>query len=96
MNSFKDTEKSSILDTIYELEFRKYLLNQSSGPDSDVDSPSVCDNCKKEGEQLRHCTGCKFVRCCSKNCQVTDWPSLKQYCQSIKTLPSLCDFSDCI
>ena len=40
-----ESEKSSILDTSGELEFRKYLLSQSSEPDSDVDSPNVCGNC---------------------------------------------------
>ena len=33
-----ESEKSSILDTSDELEFRKYIFNQSSEPDSDIDS----------------------------------------------------------
>ena len=65
-----DSEKSSILlDTSDELEFRKHLLNQFSEPDSDEDSPSVCGNCMKEGEELWRCLGCKLVRYCSKECQ---------------------------
>ena len=61
-----ESEKSSILDTSGELEFRKYLLSQSSEPDSDVDSPNICSNCMKEGEELRRRTCCKFVRYCPK------------------------------
>ena len=91
-----ESEKSFILDTSAESELRKYLLNQSSEPDSDVDLPSVCGNCMKEGEDLRRCTGCKFIRYCSKNCQVTEWSAHKQYCKSIQTLSSLHDFSGCI
>ena len=89
-----ESEMSSILlDTSDELEFRKHLLNQFSEPDSDEDSPSVCGNCMKEGEELRRCLGCKFIRYCSKECQASDWPSHKHLCHSIQTLPSLRDFS---
>ena len=88
-------KRHNLRDTSDELDFRMYLLNQSSEPDSDVDSPSACGNCMKEADGLRRCTGCEFVRYCSKNCQVKDWPSHKQFCQSIQTLPSLRDFSDC-
>ena len=91
-----ESEKSSILlDTSEELEFRKHLLNQFEVPDSDEDSPGVCSNCMKEGEELRHCLDCKFVRYCSKECQTSDWPSHKHLCHSIQALPSLRDFSGC-
>ena len=84
-----ESEKSSILlDTSDELEFRKHLLSQFSEPDSDEDSPSVCCNCMKEGEELRRCLGCKFVRYCSKECQASDAPSHKHLCHSIQTLPN--------
>ena len=58
-----ESEQSSILDSD-ELEFRKYFFNQSSESDSEsvVDSPNVCRNCMKQGEEFPHCTGCKFVR----------------------------------
>ena len=87
-----ESEQSSILDRD-ELEFRQYFFNQSSESDSEsvVDSPNVCGNCMKQGEEFPRCTGCKFVRYCSKKCQVTDWPSHKQLCQSIQTLPSVRD-----
>ena len=82
----------SILDDD-ELEFRQYFFDQSSESDSEsvVDSPNVYGNCMKQGEEFPRCTGCKFVRYCSKKCQVTDWPSHKQLCQSIQTLPSVRD-----
>ena len=85
-----ESEQSSILDSD-ELEFRQYFFNQSSESDSEsvVDSPNVCGNCMKQGEEFPRCTGCKFVRYCSKKCQVTDWPSHKQLCKSIQTLPSV-------
>ena len=87
-----ESEQSSILDSD-ELEFRQYFFNQSSESDSEsvVDSPNVCGNCMKQGEEFQRCIGCKFVRYCSKKCQVTDWPSHKQLCQSIQTLPSVRD-----
>ena len=87
-----ESEQSSILDSD-ELKFRQYFFNQSPESDSEsvVDSPNVCGNCMKQGEKFPCCTGCKFVRYCSKKCQVTDWPSHKQLCQSIQTLPSVRD-----
>ena len=87
-----ESEQSSILDSD-ELEFRQYFFNQSSESDSEsvVDSLNVCGNCMKQGEEFPRCTGCKFVRYCSKKCQVTDWPFHKQLCQSIQTLPSVRD-----
>ena len=69
---------------------------ESEQSDSDIDSPSACGNCLKEGEQFPRCTGCKYVRYCSKNCQAEDWPSHKQLCQAIQTLPSLRDSSGCM
>ena len=35
---------------------------ESEQSDSDIDSPSACGNCLKEGEQFPRCTGCKYVR----------------------------------
>ena len=76
-----ESEQSSILGSD-ELELRQYFFNQSTEPDSEsvVDSPLVCGNCMKQGEDLLRCTGYKFVRFCSRKCQVTDWPSHKQLC----------------
>ena len=54
--------------------------------DSDIDSPNACGNCLKDGGQFPRCSGCKYVRYCSKNCQVEDWPSHKQLCRAIQTL----------
>ena len=48
-----ESEQSSILDSD-ELEFRQYFFNQSSESDSEsvVDSPNVCGNCMKQGEEF--------------------------------------------
>ena len=59
----------------------------SEQSDSDIDSPSACGNCLKEGGQFPRCTGCKYVRY---------WPSHKQLCRAIQTLPSLRDSSGCM
>ena len=69
---------------------------ESEQSGSDIDSPSVCGNCSKERGQFPRCTGCKYVRYCSKNCQVEDWPWHKQLCQAIQTLPSLRDSFGCM
>ena len=69
---------------------------KSEQSDSDIDSPSACGNCLKDGGQFPRCSGCKYVRYCSKNCQVEDWPSHKQLCRAIQTLPSLRDSSGCM
>lgn len=83
-----EAEQSSELDS-EELEFRKCLMNQSYEPDSDDDSPSSCAKCMTEGDNLPRCTGCRYMRYCSKACQVADWPSHKQLCKAIQALPSL-------
>ena len=69
---------------------------ESEQSDSDIDSPSACGNCLKDGGQFPRCSGCKYVRYCSRNCQVEDWPSQKQLCRAIQTLPSLRDSSGCM
>ena len=69
---------------------------ESEQSDSDIDSPGACGNCLKDGGQFARCSGCKYVRYCSKNCQVEDWPSHKQLCRAIQTLPSLRDSSGCM
>ena len=69
---------------------------ESEQSDSDIDSPSACGNCLKEGGHFPRCTGCKYVRYCSKNCQVEDWPSHKHLCRAIQTLPSLRDSCGCM
>ena len=97
--------------TVFDLEPKRHLtveelqpdLNklcaeeaESEQSDSDIDSPSACGNCLKEGGQFPRCTGCKYLRYCSKNCQAEDWPSHKQLCRAIQTLPSLRDSSGCM
>ena len=69
---------------------------ESELSDSNTDSPSACGNCLNEGGQFPRCTGCKYVRYCSKNCQIVEWPSHKQLCRAIQTLPSLRDSSGCM
>ena len=69
---------------------------ESEQSDSDIDSPSGCGNCLKEGGQFPRCTGCKYVRYCSKNCQVEDWPSHRLLCRAIQALLSLRDSSGCM
>ena len=69
---------------------------ESEQSDSDIDSPSACCSCSKDGGQFPRCSRCKYVRYCSKNCQVEDWPLHKQLCRAIQTLPSLRDSSGCM
>ena len=40
---------------------------ESEPSDSDIDSPSACGNCLKDGGQFPRCSGRKYVRYCSKN-----------------------------
>ena len=61
---------------------------ESEQSDSDIDSPSACCNCLKDGGQFSRCSGCKYVRYCSKNCQVEDWPSHKQLAELFQHYPA--------
>ena len=56
--------------------------------ENNKDSDVVCARCLKRGNQseLRRCTGCKSFSYCSKDCQISDWPSHKQMCKSIQSL----------
>ena len=58
---------------------------ESEQSDSDIDSPSACGNCLKDGGQFPRFSGCKYVQYCSTNCLVEDWPSHKQLCRAIQT-----------
>ena len=69
---------------------------KSEQSESDINSPSACGNCLKDGGQFPRCSSCKYVRYYSKNCQVEDWPSHKQLCHAIQTLPSIRDSSGCM
>ena len=52
---------------------RTYGLNQPDLNNSDDDDDDDA-YCMKQGEKtdLRRCTGCRFTRYCSKNCQIKD------------------------
>ena len=49
------------------------------------DSDVVCARCLKRGSrtELHRCAGCKSFSYCTKDCQISDWPSHKQLCKSI-------------
>ena len=55
------------------------------------DSDIECARCLKRGSEteLRRCAGCKSFSYCSKNCQISDWPSHKRLCKSIQSLKPL-------
>jgi len=46
----------------------------------------VCDFCRESSNDaaLFDCTGCGFVKYCSKECQVKHWVNHKKYCNSIR------------
>ena len=92
--TFFDSEPKRHL-TVEELQpdLNKFCAEEaeSEQSDSDIDSPSACSNCLKEGGQFPRCTCCKYVRYCSKKCQVEDWHLHKQLCRAIQTLLSLRD-----
>ena len=43
----------------------------------DDNSPDYCGNCMNKKVELRRCTGCKFMKYCSKDCQEKHWASHK-------------------
>ena len=47
-----------------------------------------CANCKGSGKEtgLKCCTGCKFLRYCSKECQAGQWITNKPLCKAIQSL----------
>ena len=71
-------------------QFRKHLLSYI--PEPGIEPPDICSYCDKEGE-LKKCTGCRFVRYCSKKCQAADWPFHRELCKAIQSLPGLKDTS---
>lgn len=44
--------------------------------------PLECDNCFKEYQRLKRCSGCKSAWYCSKRCQVEHWKIHKEVCRS--------------
>ena len=97
--TFFDSEPKRLL-TVEELQpdLNKLCAVEAESEQSDsfIDLPSACGNCFKERGQFPRFTRCKYVRYCSKNCQAEDWPSHKQMCRAIQTLPSLRDSSGCM
>ena len=69
-------------------QFRKHLLIYI--PEPDIEPPHICSNCDEEGE-FKKFTGCKFARYCPKKCQAADWPSHREMCKAIQSLPGLKD-----
>ena len=67
-----------------DLNFRKHLLNYI--PEPDTEPPNICSNCTGEGE-FKKCTGCNFARYCSKKCHAADWPSHRDLCKAMHSLP---------
>ena len=67
-------------------QFRKHL--PSYIPEQDIEPPDICSNGDGEGE-FKKCTGCIFARYWSKKCQAADWPSHRELCKAIQSLPGL-------
>ena len=80
-----ETDKSVNPDSD-DSQFEKCLFNQIPDSEQDIESPESCANCLAEGN-FQKCSACKYVRYCSKKCQAEDWPSHKQLCKAIRTLP---------
>ena len=80
-----ETDKSVIPDSD-DSQFEKCLLNRIPEVEQDIESPNSCSNCLAEGN-FQKCSACRYVRYCSKKCQAEDWPSHKQLCKAIRTLP---------
>ncbi|KAJ6478807.1 hypothetical protein C8R47DRAFT_1138228 [Mycena vitilis] len=64
-------------------------LNKATAPGrgqirSTVRSFQLCSVCKKtpdKAAQLKKCSGCLIAHYCSKECQVSDWPTHKKTCK---------------
>ena len=80
-----ETDKSVNPDSD-DSQFEKCLFNQIPDSEQNIESPESCANCLAEGN-FQKCSACKYVRYCSKKCQAEDWPSHKQLCKAIRTLP---------
>ena len=80
-----ETDKSVNPDSD-DSQFEKCLFNRIPDSEQDIESPNSCSNCVAEGN-FQKCSACKYVRYCSKKCQAEDWPSHKQLCKAIRTLP---------
>ena len=52
----------------------------------DTNSPDYCGNCFIRKADLKRCTGCSFVKYCSRDCQVEHWGSHRVLCRAIKGL----------
>ncbi len=55
-----------------------------------IELGDYCALCEKEPEtegQFKRCTGCKFVRYCSRTCQAAHWTIHKPVCQIIQAGP---------
>ena len=65
-------EKETVHTAKFQSDLNKLCAEETESEQSDpeIDSPSASGYCLKEGEQSLKCTGCKYVRYCSKNCQV--------------------------
>ena len=86
-----ETDKSVNPDSD-DSQFKKCLFNRIPDNKQDIESPNSCSNCLAEGN-FQKCSACKYVRKCSKKCQAEDWPSHKQLCKAIRTLPR---FEECL
>ena len=80
-----ETDKSVNPDSD-DSQFEKCLFNQIPDSEQDIESLESCANCLPEGN-FQKCSACKYLRYCSKKCQAEDWPSHKQLCKAIRTLP---------
>ena len=61
-------------------EIRSELLDRK--PHMTLIQARGCVNCGVQATKLRHCNACRLVGYCSKECQVADWPSHKEFCKA--------------
>ena len=46
-----------------------------------------CMNCKIKGLKFKHCSACKSVHYCSRECQKSDWKRHKKECKKVESPP---------
>ncbi|KAG0619805.1 hypothetical protein M758_4G166700 [Ceratodon purpureus] len=71
------------LSTLQELEGAPASERTRNEPD-----PHCCVVCDQKSTKLKICSVCKSVKYCSRDCQVSDWPSHKKRCKAAESKPS--------
>jgi len=71
----KDSASKSSDDDVCDVNNKLHKLNTA---DNNV---SICANCGKEGDNLKHCMACKLVKYCNRECQIAHRPQHKKECR---------------